>query len=108
MWCSAWRIDDRLGSHTGDLVEPNLLARSSQVSGCYPQLEREGGGLVTPGVLEVESKSILSGYLDHRLTQDVGINLRDEEGIMDRDRAPPGPLDHPGHDLYGHVRILAL
>jgi hypothetical protein len=39
--------------------------------------------LVAPRVLELESKSILSGYLDHRLTQDVGIDLGDKEGIMD-------------------------
>jgi hypothetical protein len=55
---------------------------------------------------EIESKSILSGYLDHRLTQDVGINIRDKEGIMDGEWAPPTPPDHPGHHLYGHVRIL--
>jgi hypothetical protein len=51
---------------------------------------------------------MLSGYLDHRFTQEVGINLCDKEGIMDGEWAPPTPPDHPGHHLYGHVRILAL
>src|SRR4051794_15089427 len=52
----------------GALVPPNLSVRSSQVRGCYLQLEREeeGRGLArAPRVLEVESKSVLSGYLDH-------------------------------------------
>src|SRR5258705_4803455 len=115
--CSAGRIDDLPASDIRDFVPANPSVRSSQVRGCYLQLEREerkeggevrgGRGLArAPRVLEVELKSVLSGYLDHRLTQDVGINLGDEEGIMDGEWAPPTPPDHPGHDLYGHVRIL--
>src|SRR3954447_23529927 len=52
----------------GALVPPNLSVRSSQVRGCSLQLEREeeGRGLAREHrVLEVESKSVLSGSLDH-------------------------------------------
>ena len=50
-----------------------------------PTGKGEGGRRLAraPGVLEVQFKSVLSGYLKHRLTQDAGINLRDKEGIMD-------------------------
>src|ERR1700738_738686 len=77
--CSARRIDDLPASDMGAFVPASLSVRSPQVSGCYLQLKEGGGGLSTPRVLEVELKSVLSGYLDHRLTQDVGIDLRDKE-----------------------------
>jgi hypothetical protein len=82
MQCRAYRRSpyERYGGPcTSESVGPIL-----QVSGCYPQLKGEGGEVVTPGVLEFEFESVLSGHLNHRLTQDVGINLRDKEGIMDR------------------------
>ena len=46
------------------------------------------GGYPPPRVLEIEFESILSGYLDHRLTQDVGINLGDEESCTGSGHRP--------------------
>ena len=66
------------------------------------------GGYPPPRVLEIEFETVPSGYLNHRLTQDVGIDLGGKEGIMDGERAPPCPLDHPGHNVYGHIRVLVL
>jgi hypothetical protein len=37
-----------------------------------------------------------------------GVDLGDDEGVVDGERAAPRLLGHPKHDLHGHVGVAAL
>ena len=65
-------------------IDHRCFRDRSCIRGCYPKAERgegpeivpppgRGAGLPASSVLAVEFEFLLSGYLDHYLTQDVGI-----------------------------------